>query len=43
MTINASAAESIILNEEPLEKVDDFTYLILSKDKGTGKGKSKAQ
>ena len=38
MTINAPV-EPVVLNEEPLEEVEDFTYLgsILSKDNGAGK------
>ena len=38
MTINAPV-EPVALNEEPLEDVEDFTYLgsILSKDNGDGK------
>ena len=38
MTINA-LVEPVVLNEEPLEKVEDFTYLgsILGKDNGAGK------
>ena len=38
MTINIPV-EPVVLNEEPLEEVEDFTYLgsILSKDNGAGK------
>ena len=38
MTISAPV-EPVVLNEEPLEEVEDFTYLgrILSEDNGAGK------
>ena len=38
MTINAPV-EPVVINEEPLEEVEDFTYLgnILSKDNCAGK------